>query len=424
MLATRASSRNVQRLARSFATVVDSAGVKVAAVDSNQPTSSVTLLVKAGSRFEPKAGVAHGLKNFAFKSTGKRSALGTVRESELYGGVLSANLSREYLALTAEFLRGDEEHFVDVLTSFITSPRFTRHEFQEYVSPVLESEIEVSTSNPAIQALELAHALAFRQGLGSSLFAAPHHHITAEDIRNFAKSIFTQGNLAVVGTGIDQGTLSKLVQQSLSGVPASSSASSPASSYFGGETRLQSHGGPQTVFVGYGATGAPLAELAALSTHVSPAASVKWSQGLSPIASAITPGTTVQSVYLPYSDATLFGFLVQGQDGASVKAAGKATVDALKAASSGLKGDDLKKAVAKAKFAAASAAESRDGLVATLGAKVLAGSESSLASALSAFDKVSESAVAKAASSLVGAKPTYVAIGDIATLPYADELGL
>jgi hypothetical protein len=67
MLATRASSRNVQRIARSFATVVDSAGVKVAAIDNNQPTSSITFLVKAGSRYEPKAGVAHGLKNFAFK---------------------------------------------------------------------------------------------------------------------------------------------------------------------------------------------------------------------------------------------------------------------------------------------------------------------------------------------------------------------
>lgn len=37
-----------------------------------------------------------------------RSALGTVRESELYGGVLTSSLSREHLALTAEFLRGDE----------------------------------------------------------------------------------------------------------------------------------------------------------------------------------------------------------------------------------------------------------------------------------------------------------------------------
>lgn len=67
MLATRASSRTVQRVARKFATVADSAGVRVAAVDNNQPTTSVTFLVKAGSRFEPKAGVAHGLKNFAFK---------------------------------------------------------------------------------------------------------------------------------------------------------------------------------------------------------------------------------------------------------------------------------------------------------------------------------------------------------------------
>ena len=42
------------------------------------------------------------------QSTGKRSALGTVREAELYGGVLSSSLTREHLALTAEFLRGDE----------------------------------------------------------------------------------------------------------------------------------------------------------------------------------------------------------------------------------------------------------------------------------------------------------------------------
>jgi ubiquinol-cytochrome c reductase core subunit 2 len=68
MLAARTSStRSVQRIVRSFATVVDSAGVKVAAVDNNQPTSSVTVFVKAGSRFQTKDGVANALKNFAFK---------------------------------------------------------------------------------------------------------------------------------------------------------------------------------------------------------------------------------------------------------------------------------------------------------------------------------------------------------------------
>lgn len=42
------------------------------------------------------------------QSTEKRSFLGTIREAELYGGVLSTSLTREHLALTAEFLRGDE----------------------------------------------------------------------------------------------------------------------------------------------------------------------------------------------------------------------------------------------------------------------------------------------------------------------------
>lgn len=67
MLAARASARRASKLARNFATAVETAGVRVAAVDYGQPTSSVTFLVKAGSRYETKAGVANVLKNFAFK---------------------------------------------------------------------------------------------------------------------------------------------------------------------------------------------------------------------------------------------------------------------------------------------------------------------------------------------------------------------
>jgi Insulinase (Peptidase family M16) len=70
MLASAAratSTRGIASRKRSFASVVDAAGFKVAAVDNGQPTSSVTFLVKAGSRYESKPGVAHVLKNFGFK---------------------------------------------------------------------------------------------------------------------------------------------------------------------------------------------------------------------------------------------------------------------------------------------------------------------------------------------------------------------
>lgn len=299
--------------------------------------------------------------------------------------------------------------FVDLLTSFITSAKFTRHEFEEYVQPVIESESTAASTDPGTRAVELAHALAFRSGLGSSLFANPHSPVTTEDIKSFAASAFSKGNIAVLGTGIDQGTLSKLVEKALGAATSGSAPSSSASAYFGGETRLESHGGPQTVFIGYGSAGPSDPALAALAAHLSPEPSLKWSKGLSPFAE-LPVGTSVQAVYLPYSDATLFGLLVQGTTTEGVKEAGKIAVQALKAAG-GAKAEDLKKAIAKAKFAAASSIDGRDGIVNVLGPKVspillslsqeliwlqvFAGSDASLESTLASIDKVSGAAFTK-----------------------------
>ncbi|GJE98662.1 hypothetical protein PsYK624_148970 [Phanerochaete sordida] len=423
MLAARTSASRATRAVRHFATAVDAAGVKVAAADNGEATSTVTFLVKAGSRYQNKPGVAHALTNFAFKSTGKRSGLATIREAELYGGVLSSSLSREHLALTAEFLRGDESYFVDVLSSFVTDAKFTRHELQEYVAPVCAAEAAAAASNPAARALELAHVLAFRNGLGAPLLSAEHDPVDVEAIKEYASTVFSKGNIAVLGTGISQEALTSLLEKSLNTLSASGAPSASASRYFGGETRVEGHGGPETVFIGFGTTGAPAAELAVLTAHLSTKPSIKWSQGLSPIAASLPAGATVEAVLLPYSDAALFGLLVQGATAEAVKAAGTAAVKALKDAAN-VKEEDLKRAVAKAKFFAASATDGKAGQVAVVGSKVLSGAQPSLDEALSAFEKVNASAVSNAVSSLLKAKPTYVAVGDIKTLPYADELGL
>ena len=55
---------------RSYATVADASGVKVAGVESGTfpaGTTSLTVVVKGGARYETKPGVAHVLKNFAYK---------------------------------------------------------------------------------------------------------------------------------------------------------------------------------------------------------------------------------------------------------------------------------------------------------------------------------------------------------------------
>jgi ubiquinol-cytochrome c reductase core subunit 2 len=132
--------------------------------------------------------------------------------------------------------------FVDVLTSFVTSAKLNLPEFTEYVAPLIEADTQTASHDPATQALEAAHALAFRHGLGQSLFAPAHHSLSIGDIRSFATSVLSKNNIAVLGTGIDQGTLKRLVEAGLDGAPSSPSVVAPPSKYFGGETRLESRG--------------------------------------------------------------------------------------------------------------------------------------------------------------------------------------
>ena len=137
--------------------------------------------------------------------------------------------------------------FVDVLSSFLTSAKFTRYELSETVGPVCEAETTAALHDPATHALELAHALAFRNGLGNSIFATPGHHVSADDVKAFAQSVFGAGNVAVLGTGIDAGALEKLLEQALGKVASAAAPASKPSSYFGGETvcsstRTMAHG--------------------------------------------------------------------------------------------------------------------------------------------------------------------------------------
>jgi ubiquinol-cytochrome c reductase core subunit 2 len=206
--------------------------------------------------------------------------------------------------------------------------------------------------------------------------------------------------------------LNSLVEAGLDGASASPSITTPPSKYFGGETRLESGSGPQTVFIGYGIAGAPSPSTSVLASYLSPIPPVKWSKGLSPL-SSLPEGSSAQVVHLPYSDATLFGLLIQGSTAAAVKEASNVAVAALKSTAKSLKPEELTSAVAKAKFAAANAVESREGLANGFASAVctsecpllefwteknsqlLAGSDFSFANTISSLDKVSSSDVTK-----------------------------
>lgn len=62
-----ASRRSYATHAPAFS-VTQASGVRVAASsDEGKPTSAISVIVKAGSRYEPAPGMSHVLKNLVFK---------------------------------------------------------------------------------------------------------------------------------------------------------------------------------------------------------------------------------------------------------------------------------------------------------------------------------------------------------------------
>ncbi|OWZ70312.1 hypothetical protein AYX14_04277 [Cryptococcus neoformans] len=365
-----AAFKSSANLLRRNASTTSAGGVNVVGFENKGPaaTSSLTVAIKAGSRYETTPGVAHVLKSFAYKATASASALRTAREAELYGGVLSAALTREHLLLSAEFLRGDEEHFLNVLASVLSSSQFYRHELSELVLPVVEAETISSQAIPSTIALDLAHSLAFRRGLGNSLYANKNYPVSIDDVKSFGEAAFAKSNIAVIGTGVSTEALAKAV-----------------SNAFGAGT------------------------------------SVKWTPGASPLAQAADkiPGASAKAFLLPYSDAALFGVVLSAPTSAETKTLAQEVASIVKNAGE-FKEEEVKRAVAKATFEDAASTETLSGFVAAAGPAALVGSVPEAQS----FSGVSASSISKAAGELLKGKPTVVSIGNISVLPYADELGL
>lgn len=256
------------------------------------------------------------------------------------------------------------EYFVDVLTGVLTSTTFAPHELHEDVAPLVEAQSHAASTDATAVALDVAHNLAFRKGLGNTLFAtAP---VALDAVKAFASEAFTKDNVAIIGSGVSDVVLAELVKKKLSSLPAGSKVGSTTTKYFGGASRVSLHGETSTLFIGFGTT-QPSPALSVLAAYLDPTPALKWTERTGPLAS-VAPSVNVEIVNDSYSDGALFGVLISGADISAVTEAGKLTVKALKDAVEGtvLKTDAFTKAVAKAKFAAASALESGRELSSTI----------------------------------------------------------
>ncbi|KAG0001645.1 ubiquinol-cytochrome c reductase core subunit 1 [Entomortierella chlamydospora] len=404
-------------------------GVKVAALDESSPAASVSLVINAGARFEPKdkAGLSHFVKNFGFKNNGKRSAFRITRETELVGGVLSSDLGRETVTFTAECLKEDVPYFVEIFGDLVSQTKFNEHEFHAVANEVA-AECTVAEASPEVTVIEALHNAAFRNGLGNPIYAAPYSDITTEDLRKFAVDNFVGNKISLVATGISEAELKSLADSAFSNVASGSASVTEATKYYGGDVRV-AHNSPvghvAVAFQGAAAGTPDFYTAQVLRSLLGGDRFVKWStSGVSPLAAAaskIGHGAQISAFNFGYSDAGLFGVYAQA-DHESVTEAAKAAVASLKAASKAVSAEEFKRALAQAKFETASRFETRASTTEILAAQAIQGQKVDASESLAALDKVQAGDVSKLAAKLLSSKPTTVVLGKTSELPYGDAL--
>ncbi|EFX05369.1 ubiquinol-cytochrome c reductase complex core protein [Grosmannia clavigera kw1407] len=405
----------------------DIAGVKVLSKDGQGPSTKLAVVAKAGTRYQSAPGLTAGLEGFAFKNTSKRSALRITRESELLGGQLTAYHTREAVVLEASFLREHLPYFTELLSEVVSLTKFTRHELEEDIEPVLHIQQEKYSANALARAVDGAHDAAFHSGLGQALYQSTATHVSEHDVAAFADVAYTRPNIAVVADGATQTALAKWVEPFFKTVPAApksaAALSTAASKYYGGQLRADSAAG-NAVVIAFFTAGLNAADPAAavLASLLGGKSSIKWAPGFSLLSKATTGlGTQVVAQNLLYSDAGLFTIQISGGSAATVRKAAEEAVKVVKSVADGsVSKEDLTKAIAKTKFDVLTAGESGSAAL-TAATAALYGAK---AADTKAFEAVSADKLKTLAKTFLDGKASFAAVGDLHVLPYAEDVGL
>ncbi|KAH7348174.1 Metalloenzyme, LuxS/M16 peptidase-like protein [Pyrenochaeta sp. MPI-SDFR-AT-0127] len=411
-------------------------GVKHASRDFAGPTTTLALVAKAGTRYQPLPGLTEGLANFAFRGTDRRSTLRIVREAELLGASLNAWHSRESLVLEAKFLRDDLPYFVELLGEVASSTKYQPHVYAEEVLPLIDFAHKRFLASVTAMATNSVHSLAFHRGLGvptASASPTPYtKYLDAQAIEYYSKIAYAKPNFAVVANGADHGEFSKWVGEFFDNVPASAAQESTGSEptkYYGGEERIAHDGGNALVIAFPGSSSftgkAYKPEIAVLASLLGGEPAVKWSAGFTKLSNAAAQGAKVKTTSAIYSDAGLLYTTITGSAPA-VAATAKASVDAIKKIAAGeISSEDISKAKAAAKFKELENGQDiRAGLELTGNGLVQNTKAYQIDEVAKAIDGVSEEAVKSAAKQLLENNASVSAVGDLFVLPYAAELGL
>ncbi|KAF8454924.1 Metalloenzyme, LuxS/M16 peptidase-like protein [Terfezia claveryi] len=332
------------------------------------------------------------------------------------------------------------------MADVLTSTRFQHYVFSEEVAPTMQYDLKKLMASPSRLALEYAFGAAFHRGLGASLLATTNKYVNPGSIEQYASQVYNKYNIALVASGAPHAQLNKWTIEFFGNLKTGSKASSPSTKYFGGEARVSSAAGSSYIIAFPGTPSSPnfKAEYKVLTHLLGGETAVKWNAGFSLLSRAVAgfPGVSAVAKQQHFTDAGLLYITVEGPD-ALLEKAGQAVVKAINDVTR-VNEEDVKKAIAQAKFDILSEVEGRSVGLELVGQSLIQNGTAPQANVVvRAIEAVTADSVkkvhkllfqypppmtllihTKAASNILSGRATYAAVGDCHVLPFAEELGL
>lgn len=285
------------------------------------------------------------------------------------------------------------------------------HELHEEVEDRLEHSRKFLLGNTSEFANNSVHGVAFHRGLGNPLHPQSHtpmrKYLSSEGLAAYSQIAYAKSNFAVVANGASNQELSKWVGQFFAESRATPPEGFPETGknptkYYGGEERI-AHDSGNTMIIAFPGSGsftggAWKPEMSVLATLLGGQSNIKWSPGFSLLSKATEayPQAKIFTTHNTYSDAGLLTVEMTGID-RQVRDASHVVVKALKSVASGnVSKEDVKKAVASAKFKALESGQNIDtGIELTGAGLVQSGSAFQLDEVAKSLDKVTDEHVKK-----------------------------
>merc|ERR1712142_1381730 len=429
-------------------------GVQIASCDNGGAVSKVAVGVRGGTRYESPemTGICHLMNNAMFLINNKKTKLRMTREMQLIGGTMESSFSRELIIRRGTAMRHTLPTLIDNIAATM-NPKYQVWDLAEVKSACINDNAQLDCT---AKNMELIHQVAFRTGLGNSLYCteAKLGSLNAEELLSYAQQTHVGSGITFVASNCDHAELVDIVKDL--DLPGGDVEAPPAQKYFGGEAREftsghvtslhhaehEIHDAPacfvlanlahtdtgtaraSLVGPGAGLTSGDLPAFAVLGAALKAPTMVPW--GSNTVSSAVNraiSGATNASfdasvLNLSYSNAGLFGVHVATAPGAivdSLRAAREAAMD--------ISEEVVERAKAQVKAGVLIAASEADGHVDDVLNQVAhAGGYVAPAASAAAIDAVTPEAVLAAAQQAFGGKSTLVVTGDTTYAPYLDEL--